>query len=239
MTDHPRWDYWLYEKLDDGRVLPVDHDDWLPKGDVRKDKYSVDTKIWCRKHLWTAEQAALISFSRDPEKVLLDDDLIPWDDEFHEEHSRLAKDIDNLFGLIKDAQETKILPTIFHPGMYIEWAEYSGVDFPPYIKNELDAVERERSHRANVACVDMASPDSEEAPEKRGRSQQKRLENNLTKILLAILLRSGLIKEDLDKLSKDLAGILTDTKNKRGDKDFSLTAPTIKARLEETHDLLK
>jgi hypothetical protein len=235
MADHPRWNYWIDENLGDGRLLPVDDDGWLPKGDIRKDTYNLDTKKWCRKHLWTAEQAALISFSRDPYKVLTDNDLIPWNDEHHEEHAALAKHINKLYRLITDAQEQRILPEIFRPGMYIEWAKHVGVDFPPYIEAELDAVERERSRNADSAqqSDDVVSNNTERTSEKKGRSQQTRLENNLRKIILALLIKAGLTNEKPDALSRKLEDILL-----KEDTPYP-KAGTIEERLTEVLDLLK
>jgi hypothetical protein len=241
MADPPKWDYWLYEDLGDGRYLSIYHDRSLPEGDVRNNKYDVDIKKWCRKYLWNAEQAALISFIRDPDKVTAAD-LRPQDDEFGDfkEHNELWNNMSKLCDLITDAQKKRILPDIFPPGMYIEWARHVGVDMPLAIRKELEIVERERRYEAD----DSAEPSDDVAAvalkhaKKNGASQQKRFENGLTRTLLAVLIKSALIKTDTATLSKALADIL-DAKAQKGDGKFSLGAATIKKRLDEAHDHLK
>jgi hypothetical protein len=84
MADHPAWDYFMYETLPDGRKREF-YRYHLEYNDIRADNYDLDLEEWCgMKHFyWTAQEAALISFDRDPNKVeLSEDDNFVFDEDF-------------------------------------------------------------------------------------------------------------------------------------------------------------
>src|ERR1700733_594698 len=115
MGDHPYWDYWRYEDIEDYGKFPIDHVKDLDVGDWRNKKYDLNTKKWCKEFYWDAEQAAKISFDRDPEKLKNAED-VSWDEEEDEEfkkHLGLQNHILALRDLIIDAQSKKLLPDFF------------------------------------------------------------------------------------------------------------------------------
>lgn len=243
MNNRPKWNYWHFEDLGDGRFLPVDYDGYLSKGDIRKDEYSLDTKKWCSKFYWTAEQAALISFALDPDRVLNSEDLLPFDADEFDEHVRLCKHINDLMVLISDAQDRgAILRPRFLPGMYVEWATDAGVDFPPFVKSALDAIEAERKTRLTMEPPQQSNDISNEEP-KSGvfsgiKSQQVRKENNLRKVIRALLIRSNLHKNpDPAPLSRKLEEILEAEATEQSEKNFRLSAGKIRKILEQATTL--
>jgi hypothetical protein len=250
MTDHPDWDYWLYENLGNGKYRDI-ASYALNDGDIRSDKYDLDFSKWCRKYFWTAQEAALISFFRDPDKVeRTDADFIfhdevyaPGDDDEHgKKNIELRQYITDLYDLIEDAQTKKVLPAqFFLPEMYIDWARRVGVDIPQSVSQELALVESERNQEKTPAQSgdETKSADADSAPKRKSNSQKKRLENNLTKILLAVLVESKLIDKEPTALSKKLELILENMAHEQGDKHLSLGAPTIEDRLAEARELLK
>jgi hypothetical protein len=256
--ERPQWDYWLYEDLGDHRKLTIYHEREFEEGDWRNKKYELDVKKWCRKSFWTPDEATLISFFRDPEKLQKAEDFVPWneEDEEFQKHIELKKHLFDLHGLIKDSQEKKILPDFFRPEMYIDWAKRVGVSICADIPRELERAERQRNYRGpppnifqrasgNWPTDDMLSDsedaliESEDAPNRKLTSQEARLKQNLIKILFAVLLESNLIKRDPVELSKKLADTLEKHKRKQRDGERPLGAQTIQIRLEEAHELQK
>jgi hypothetical protein len=158
MADHPKWDYWMYEDLGEGRLLPIDHFHPISDDDIRNDKYRVDRKKWCRKYFWKPDEAALISFIRDPEKITAE--LISFDeDDFQrEEHVALCKHMSALCDLIVSEQgKGRLDHGFFPPEKYVEWAKQVGVSIPPCITKELEVVrlERERIYEAYAADQEL------------------------------------------------------------------------------------
>jgi len=244
--DQPKWDYWLWEDLGDGRRLSIYHDRIFRQWDIRDEKYNLDLEKWCKKYIWTAEEAALISFMRDPDKILrsktnfqnlsLPEGAVT--DESDRDNLVLRVIITKLIKLIKKAQEGGDLPVrVFRPGHYIDWAKLVGVDIPPDVEwgverwRRLEAQLTERAGDTELADVkdeDIAMT-----------SQQKRVINNIKKILLAILVESGLIKRDPDLLSKTLRKTLDRLHEEHGNKELdNLKAPRIKFRLDEARALI-
>jgi hypothetical protein len=150
MGDHPQWDYWRYEHIEDYGSFPIDHVKDLNVGDWRNKKYDLDTKIWCKAFFWNADEAAFISFNRDPAKLKNAEKFVSWDEEEDEEfkkHIGLKNQILALRNLIVDSQSKKILTDIFRPEMYIEWANHVGVSIPSKIPQELELAERQRNYQ--------------------------------------------------------------------------------------------
>src|SRR5690242_12159759 len=87
MIDHPKWDFWVpditvSEEEDGSRLIAEtlldSHDD------IRADQFALKISDWCtvKNFFWTAQQAALISFFRDPETVSCTEEYIADDPDF-------------------------------------------------------------------------------------------------------------------------------------------------------------
>ena len=254
MAKYPSPDYWMHEIIEDAgadRRISIYEGKDLDSADIRNQKYDLDKRIWCReKEFWDAEEAALISFGRDPDKVVKRDEYVPWDedDEDFKKHSELWDQIEKRRLLIKDAQEKEMLPDFFPPKTYVKWAERMGFFIPGFVTNELDAIQREREairqgKRPSIFPgiyldpVEMSEDDSERVSEKKGRSQQKRFDNNLLKILAAVLIYAKLGNKPAE-LSKALADILENRALELANKRLLLGVSTIEERIEEALDLL-
>jgi hypothetical protein len=250
MADRPSWDYWLYEDLGNGRYRGI-HDSGchLDDSDIRSDGYEIDVDKWCRCHFWNAQEAALVSYFRDPDKVeRTSDDFVLHgkvrgaygdDDDDAEKNLELRNHITDLYELIRQAQKQEVLPEFFRPAMYIDWAKRMGVSVPKPIADELDRVSLEDDRATSqYNSVGRRQPTLDEAEEKL-TSQQSRAARNLVKILLAVLLKTNLIKWDPVKLSGSLEKILDDLSVAQEDPNISVSIDTIKARLREAYALLK
>ncbi len=255
MADRTPWDYWLYEDLGNGRYRGI-HDSGchLDESDIRSDEYDIDVDAWCRCHFWDAQEAALISFFRDPAKVeRTSDDFVLHneirgsygrDDADNEKNIELRNQITDLYDLIRQAQRQEVLPIFFRPVMYVDWAKRMGVSIPEPVAHALNRVKIENEHldaaakskQAYLAGKGVPAPDESE---EKLTSQQSRAVNNLVKILLAVLLKSKLINWDVIKLSRALEEILDDLSVSQEDPKLSVSADTVKGRLLEARDLLK
>jgi hypothetical protein len=249
MAELPLWNYWMYETLsgETDRKISIYEGKDLAKKDVRNKDYDLDHRAWCRKYFWNAEQAALISFVRDPDKVVSRDSWEQgdgYDDEDFERHNELWDQIEKLFELIKDSQKTAVLPEFFSPTMYIEWAKHIGFYFPDYVKRELENVERVRSKKA-IEIIPGKYVDSNEVPESNlkqvpeKKSAQTKIANNDKTILLALLIESNLIKRGATELSMRLAKILRNKAFDEGDDALRLGDEAIAKRLQEARDLIE
>jgi hypothetical protein len=244
MTKFPDWNYWMYRYLDSeaGTYRPIHDFDVITDNDIRYEGYDLDDNKWCRKNFWTAQEAALISFHRDPDKIRelykfdeTDDNFLSEFDTTDEEHYELTGFITDIYGLIKSSQEEKTLPPkLLRPDLYVEWAMLVGIDIPHSVLEELNAVQRERREEADPPepSDETASVGAEPVPKTKKPSQ--RLENNSTKIILALLLHSGLINKDVRWLSGRLSEIIHE---KMG--EVEPKAGTIETRLNEAHELVR
>jgi len=246
MAEHPSWDYWRYDDVGNGRFVSIYEGRWLSDADIRNEEFDLDEKRWCREY-WDASQAAAISFGRDPDKVKnADDSLSIVDAEDRAKHSELVDHIDNLEGLIRDAQIKKeLLPSpIFLPEQYIKWARRVGVDFPLYVENELAVVKAERTIPKRPGdSVDLsADVDGSEHQSQKGKGPQAKKENSFLKLILALWEMTDFKKKDSDSVD-ELAGIILvalgeKAKAERNGK-FSLEIATIRAHLIRARDLYK
>src|SRR3954451_22199945 len=114
MAERVTWDYWLYEDIGDHRNVSIYLLQDLDERDWRNKKYELEFHKWCRKYFWDADQAALISFFRDPEKLekAVEFDQFEEDEQF-DQHFQLKKHILALRDLIIDAQKNGILTDFF------------------------------------------------------------------------------------------------------------------------------
>jgi hypothetical protein len=248
MAEHPDWNYWCYEHLPEGGYREVETSGgFLGEEDIRFNGYNLDVENWCSgKHFyWTAQEAALISFFRDPDKVeRTEDDFIFHeevmgprdDDEDSKKNIELRQYITDLYGLIMRAQETRELPQRrLRRDLYIEWAQLEGVDIPQPVLDALKAVEREGQHatRAEVISDDGTSDGLKDQSSKKFESQQTRVANNLRKIIAAILIYTKQDKKDLAALSTALESILNERGLEMADRRMFLKASKIQERLAE------
>lgn len=250
MAERRGWDDWMWETLGDGRRLSIYHETTLDEGDLRHEKYDVDVKRWTRKtNFWTSWEAACISFCRDPEKVKQAiGEIVGFDDTYEDGKSKeLQNDISNLCNLIEDAQRANYLTNdFFRPEVYVEWGRRTGVDLPGFIARELETAEAERvgwktlGEPAQPAYDDLPL-DGTHLPNKTARAQQTRLEANQTKIILALLLKAKLIKQDTIFLSKDLSKILKEKAVEESNDDLAKGTGhlTIEERLGEARAMIK
>jgi hypothetical protein len=247
MAELPSWDYWMYEKISDDfdRFVSIYEGKDLDKKDIRNNDYVLDHKTWCRKYFWNAKQAALISFVRDPNKVVA---RASWEgddyDEDFKRHSELWDQTERLLRLIEDSQEKGVLPKFFPPAMYVEWSTQMGFCFPSYIKAELENVERLRNGKGGVEIFGRYF-DADELPESAlGQAPEKKLgqqkkETNDRKILLALLIESNLIKRSTTEISKRLSEVLNKKAHDEGDDDLRLGDEAISQRVREARGLIE
>jgi hypothetical protein len=165
MADFPAWDYWAWDDLPDGRRKIVDTTDWaLWESDIRNNIYALDVKKWCgrKRFYWTPQEAALISFGRDPDKVeRTEDDFVFHDDVFGPSSSdddddqkksyELRQYIFDVHEAILHALEAGELPRRIPRERYIEWATDAGIDVPLSVVEAIDAFERDRERDADIA----------------------------------------------------------------------------------------
>src|SRR5438067_3675198 len=132
MAEHPAWDYWMCDDLGNDRIISIHEGKSLSEADIRNEEYDLDVEKWCREWYWEADEAATISFGRDPDKVKNADDSLPIvEAEDRAKHNELIGHIDTLEGLIMEAQEQKLLLSpFFPPAMYVEWSRRVGVSIP-------------------------------------------------------------------------------------------------------------
>jgi hypothetical protein len=256
MVEHAGWDYWTYVWSKDrpGEYHDV-RDTNLAQSDIRHGRFDLDTEKWCKrtKFFWTAREAALISFFRDPGKVegtdegLFDDDDAcgPYssEDDASEKAAELRQHIIDLCDMILHAQKDRVLPTPMLRGVYIEWAEHVGVDIPHPVLEALQDFERECNERerndngAEAAESDNDSTGEREASEKRN-SHETKGDNSLRKVILALLTKANPNHmPDLKKLAWELDGILETLSTKRKDRRFQLKWKTIERELMAASDL--
>lgn len=246
MTDKfewPNWDYWMWDQLSDGRSLSIYHERTFDDGDIRSNKFDTDHKKWCREYFWNVEEAACLSFLRDPNKFKANNRWLVEDEPDYEEHSQLLTHLSRLHERIEDAQKKNHLsPEFFSPAMYVAWAKRVGVDVPDCIRIELERVERERAPPGTTLARpldDMVTDTDDELPDEKVSSQDSRFRNNARKVILALLLLSGQVSKDTVRLSKALKSELDDQAREKADGEISVGWQTIKKRLDEARDLLK
>lgn len=246
MNQFPAWNYWRYDE--DGNFrYDLDYK-LFEDDDLRGPNYTLESEFWCSQYFWDAEQAALISFDRDPRKVIFDQSSFPFDEDScicdnddSKADDQLRGHIESLADLIKKAQSENVLPPFFPPRMYLAWADRMGVDYPRYISDELNARERELAKQSD----DSSPLESATPPEKAIQSKHKnngpsrRLDNNLTKIILALLIEAKLTGRDLSTLAKALSDHLADEAHRHGDNTLTVEYKTIAVRLEEALELRK
>jgi hypothetical protein len=168
MTKFPSWDFWKFMIIDvndRGRDFrsTVSIYDWadIVKTDIRNKNFDLDCNKWCRENFWEADQAAAISFDRDPGKIqqyLAEHGYLGADEENEEEcaaHDELVDAIKARQRLIEEAQENKVLPpgSIFRPEMFVDWGKRVGFRVPPQVEEWLNNVERERRGEGRLSTI--------------------------------------------------------------------------------------
>jgi hypothetical protein len=223
---------WMWEYIgDDPRIVSIYEGTDLDEADIRHKRFAVDISWHKNNYFWNANQAAFITFGRDPDKVVKREDYVPSDDDEKDfrRHNDLWKQIDERRLLIEDAQRNGVLPEFFPPAMYIDWGKRLGFDIPRFVVSDLEIVNSERMaiDEANVRNTPL------------GGAQQKRLENNVIKILGAVLIYAKLEKKEPAALSAGLEKVLSEKAIKLADKKLNLSVKTIEERLVEARELLE
>lgn len=268
MADFPRWDYWLYENLSNATYRDVPRSGaFLGENDIRHEDYDLDPAEWCHgKHFyWTAQEAALISFYRDPDKVeRTEDDFILHDevmgplgddDDDGKRNIQLRKHITALYCLIRDAQKNRDLPRLIRREVYVEWCDLVGVDVPQAILNELQkfeakqaafAVNGKSSAESMEQTILTTRGDSDLSAEinggehqnQNGDGPQGRRENSFLKIIHALWEMTDFRKNES---IRDLAGVISEALDEKAknDRRFALGVQTIRPILVKARDLYK
>jgi hypothetical protein len=148
------------------------------------------------------------------------------DDEDGKKNIELRKYVTDLYDMIRDAQEKNDLPRLIRREVYIEWCELVGVDVPHSVLQQLEAFEeKQKAFELEISrTAEPAEPtnddlpaDGQHLPNKKRRAPQTRLEANQTKIILALLLKARLTKQDTVVLSRDLSVILKEKAKRKGE----------------------
>lgn len=168
MTEFPSWNFWQFMTIDvNSRGFDFQSQvsiyDWADIGDadIRNRKFDLDYNEWCRRNFWEADQAAAISFNRDPGKIkkhLSEHGYIGADENNEEEcaaHDKLVDAIKARQRLIEEAQENKVLPpgSIFRLEMFIDWGKRVGFRVPPEVEKWVTNVERERRGEGRISSI--------------------------------------------------------------------------------------
>ena len=271
MADYPAWNYWAWEQLLDGRQRPVETSDGvLYESDIRNDMYWLDVNRWCKRghFFWTPQEAALISFGRDPDKVdrteddfIFHDDFLRTDDEDGQKNVELRQFITDVYEAIRHAQVTGELRPRIAREAYIEWAKDEGIDVPHFVVEAIDAFERDREREADIAersglpseipgaasrafatATDVHTP-IEGASASLNSSKEHELdirkETSLKLLIYALLIKGDWLKKKLPP--KQLVGFLEQEFKDRGGYKGGLKIPsvqTIRNHLKEVNELV-
>jgi hypothetical protein len=233
MAKNAAWDSFMFEDLAEGKQRAVDRSS-LEQNDIRNERFDLDyfdAEDWCgpRHFFWTPQEAALITFYRDPSKVELDedndyvfdDDFIGpiGDDEDGRANQALRQRIENVHDAIRaaQAQDPRELPQRIRREVYVEWCGIVGIDFPPsvaqkleYFTNNLDALEAKMNQQPDTP--DPTTDNTDTKKPKREPLAGPRAENNTLRILLAVLVVSKLVNHPKSELSRTLANWLETNK---------------------------
>jgi hypothetical protein len=243
MADHPKWDFWvpnIHVSEDEDGAISITQTLLDSHQDIRADQFELNVSNWCtvKNFFWTAQQAALISFLRDPEAVncteaYMADDLDFGESSGEEAEKRFAlvHAIDDLTDLIREAQDKGVLTQPMRREVYIEWALLNGIDIPQQVQDSVKDTWL-RLSRAPQESVGAGSPRVTEG-------HQKRRANNLQKILLAALVEGNLMDRDVKDLAKKFDKFLKVKVEEEGDDDLKVSAKTIRDRINDAKDLLR
>jgi hypothetical protein len=247
MADFPAWDYWAWELDSHGRAVMSDFSaDSVNDDDIRFEGYDLDYDNWCKRSsfYWTAQEAALISFGRDPDRVeKTKEDFVFSAGVVGPEDHELRQNITAVYEAILDAQKTGNLhQRRILRERYINWATGEGIDIPIFVSEAVDAFERERdaldARLSEHVNVTIAEPD-DEIPEAKLDSHDKKFRNNVKKVIAALLIETGLKSRSTKKLAETLENALNGEADRRKDFEIRLGWQTIQDRLDEAHELLK
>ena len=265
MADLPPSAFWAFEELPNGRIVEIERGSGLLyEADLRNERYDLDVEKWARQWYWNAQQAACISFHRDPTKIneaYSDDDLcgIPANGDGYQQHIALENAIARLENMITDAQNIGLLPAnFFCPGQYFEWASRMGIDFPRDVRDEVQKFQREVSYLDQDAdsSQDRTARDLVDPSKLKARGGEGKLDHSLQKIILSLLLKyiggydrtandgmnaakAKLQKADCGQLSNSVASILEELEETGKGSKFRIGVRTIKDHLFGAVDLLK
>jgi hypothetical protein len=250
MADFPAWDYWRWELNSCGSPVVIDTGIYsVNDDDFRCEDYDLDENNWCTRSnfYWTAQEAALISFGRDPDKIKESfkeriENFPFFDGVVGPEDHELRQNISAVYNAILHAQETGNLQRRILRERYIDWARGEGIDFPIFVSEAINAFEREREalhERLSQHVNGMIAEPDDELPDEEVNSHDKKFRNNVRKVIVALLIHTGLASRGTKKLAEDLQAILNDKADLQKDFALKLGWQTIQDRLDEAHELLK
>jgi hypothetical protein len=147
------WDFWMWGSDRWGNAKWIDRGrSALSENDLRFEDYELKTDNWCRRehYFWTAQEAALISFSRDPDKVersevdFLDSRELPFYAEDDDNNDiTLQEEIEKVYDAIVKAQADGVLWQRMPRDQYLEWAVGEGISIPDHVLKSVDDFESE------------------------------------------------------------------------------------------------
>lgn len=207
--DVTSWDFWKNDSNDDG----ADAEGHAETGDLGSTLYDVAFEAWIERASWTRREASALTFGRNP-------DAINWDGDYPSEiedelisENRIRRSVFLRFAIgevcdkIRSAQDLGILPQKIAPRQFVAWSTLFRLDVPYELRNALVA------DHARITAAPNVSPQFVNG----SRSSDKtRLDNNLLKIILALLLMEGgrdeisistfahKIERRLDELQKEI-----------------------------------
>jgi len=203
------WDFWMWGSDRWGNDKWIDRDSSaLSENDLRFEDYDLKTDNWCRRehYFWTAQEAALISFWRDPDKVersevdFLDSRELPFyavDDDNND--ITLQEEIEKVYDAIVKAQADGVLWQRMPRDQYLEWAVGEGISIPDHVLKSVDDFESEVcNYAASPVVAEIPTPSDSEAKdldrsEEPVNSQEKR---NLLLIIYGLLIEGKWVGDD-------------------------------------------
>ncbi len=192
-----------------GRAVMSDFSaDSVNDDDIRCEGYDLDCDNWCkRSHFyWTAQEAALISFGRDPDRVeRTNEDFVFSAGVVGPEDHELRQNITAVYMAILHAQERGNLERRILRERYIDWARGEGIDIPIFVSEAVNAFERERdvlnARLSEHLNGSIAEPD-DEIPEAKLNNHDRKFRNNVRKVIAALLIETGLKSRGTKKLAE-------------------------------------
>lgn len=230
-TELPSWNFWRHFPNGEFR-FDLDYKNF-EEADLRSPKAHADPIVWARKYFWTAEQASLLAFGLDPERIDWEDYCV--DPEGQEVRDLLYEYCKKFASLLRSDQDAARLPSDPIPaGVLLAWAETHRVTFPHWIVAQVETILSPQS-------IQVADTEEPRTTEPRDAGKTNRVDRNVKKIILAFL-RRGKTKDsrvDIPLQSKQLSQTLSELAVDSGDDSLKLGEQTIRERLNEAEDLVK
>jgi hypothetical protein len=226
MNGWPLWNYWMYDesgeydyKLENLGYEGAD-EHFLKDTDYEPE--------WAQRFFWSIDEAAALSFGRSPTKVPNDTymkDMYGY--------SQFANYFCELRDTIAEAQATGALPSPIPALMYVEWAGWNDLPFPPQLAQEVrlffDSVMKQGVARSERRETDPA-------PEENSGSDLRR-HHTLLGIIYSLAwkhYRWG--PRSNNNVAENLERVLIELRLKKPDAKFAGSTRTITDLLIEARD---